>query len=360
MRATAERTRNSALLLCGALLASCAGGGGNTVDITKPITGEAATNASRAYQQGLDEKNRSSFVEATRYFEWVRNNFPYSQYAALSELALADMGFERGDFAAAATAFQDFVKAHPSHPKAAYASFHAGLSNYQDKPSDWFLLPPAHEKDQGPIKTALDSLQRFTLGYPKSEFVPKARELIADCRERLAAHERYVADFYWKREAWKGAAGRLLTLADTYGDLNGGKTRGDSLWRAAAAYRNAKDPGNEREVLKRLVQEAPGDPHRGEAEARLKTIPNEPPKPAAEQKPAGEAKDAPITPAETPSAPAERPQAAPSPGQPGGQEPAVGSPEMKPKPRAPTNQPPTPPEQPVSQPETPPLAQPDK
>ena len=118
--ANAAATRTWAASACAALLLSCAGGP-NQIDITKPITGEAATNASRAYQQGQDEKGRSSFVEATRYFEWVRNNFPYSQYAALSELALADMAFERGDFAAAATAYQDFVKAHPSHPKADYS-----------------------------------------------------------------------------------------------------------------------------------------------------------------------------------------------------------------------------------------------
>ena len=35
------------------------------------------------------EKGDQNVMEATRYFEAVRNSFPYSQYAALSELALA-------------------------------------------------------------------------------------------------------------------------------------------------------------------------------------------------------------------------------------------------------------------------------
>ena len=87
------------------LLAACAGNKDN-IDITKPVTGEAATNAQRAYQRGIEERKSQNFLEATRFFEWVRNNFPYSQYAALSELALADMAFDRDDLAAAAASYQ--------------------------------------------------------------------------------------------------------------------------------------------------------------------------------------------------------------------------------------------------------------
>ena len=147
----------------------------------------------------------------------------------------------------------------------------------------------------------------------------RARDLINDCRERLAAHDRYVAGFYWKRHAWRGAAGRLLELADAYGDLQDGRLRGDSLWRAAVAYYNAKDFTAERTVLTRLVQESPNDSHRKEAEALLKTLPswNAPPPAAAplEQKPV-----------EVPTAPPiERPESAPKPGEP------VGAPAPKPE-----------------------------
>jgi outer membrane protein assembly factor BamD len=277
---TMSGSRKRALLCAGLLFAGCAGGK-DSIDITKPVTGAEATNAERAYKRGLNEKNDKNYIEATRYLEWVRSNFPYSQYSALAELALADMAFEREDFASAAAAYQDFVKSHPSHPRADYAAYRVGVAYFQDKPSDFWLLPPSIEKDQTPIRSALDALQRFAISYPKSEFVPKARDLINVCRERLAAHDRYVADFYWKREAWKGAAGRFLTLADTYGDLDGGRLRGEALWRAGEAYRNIGDKGSERKVLQRLVQEVPRDQHRTEAEARLRTLPEAVPAPPA-------------------------------------------------------------------------------
>ncbi len=195
-----------------AVMAACAGGK-DAVDITKPVTGAEANNATRAYEKGLEEKKSQNYLEATRYFEWVRNNFPYSQYAALAELSLADMTYERDDYASAAAAYQDFVKSHPSHPKADYASFRVGLAHYQDRPSDFFLLPPSSEKDESPVKSALDALNRFVISYPKSEYITKARDLIHDCRERLAAHERYVANL---RPTRSGAPRRPGTTPRTW------------------------------------------------------------------------------------------------------------------------------------------------
>ncbi|HTO95692.1 MAG TPA: outer membrane protein assembly factor BamD [Myxococcales bacterium] len=277
----ASKTVSRALLL--AMACACAGGKDAGVDITKPVTGAEASNAAKAYEKGMAEKKDGNPMEATRFFEYVRNNFPYSQYASLAQLAIADMAFERDDWNQAALQYQDFVKAHPSHPKADYAAFRVGQAYFNDRPSELFLLPPSFEKDQGPLRQALEALNRFVSAYPKSEYNAKARAMISDCREMLAAHERYVGEFYWKREQWKGAAGRFMTLADTYGDLEGGKLRSESLWRAAQAYRNASDPARERKTLQRLVQEAPQSPHRGEAEAMLQKIPAEAPPPG--QKP---------------------------------------------------------------------------
>ena len=264
------KIRSGALLL----LAVCAcAGGKDAIDITKPVTGAEASNAAIAYNKAMQEKKDQNYLEATRLFEYVRTNFPYSQYAALSELGIADMSFDREDWVSAATQYQDFVKSHPSHPKADYASYRVGVAHFEDKPSNFFLLPPTFEKDQGPIRQALEALNRFVNAYPKSEFVPKARALIADCREMLAAHERYVAQFYTKRELWRGAAQRWMTLADSYGDLHDGRVRADSLWNAAEAWHHAKDPGDERKTLQRMVQEAPQDPRRPLAEQRLAQIP---------------------------------------------------------------------------------------
>src|SRR2546423_14889460 len=98
-------TSKSRWMAVALLIAGCAGSGKDTIDITKPVTGAEASNAAVAYNKALEEKKSQNFMEATRLFEWVRSNFPYSQYAALSELALADMAYERDDYGAAAVAY---------------------------------------------------------------------------------------------------------------------------------------------------------------------------------------------------------------------------------------------------------------
>ena len=155
MRSTTGR----ALLF--ATLCACAGGKDAGVDITKPVTGAEASNAAKAYEKGMQEKQDQNPMEATRFFEYVRNNFPYSQYAALAQLAIADIAFERDDWAQAANQYQEFVKGHPSHPKADYAAFRVGLAYFNDRPSELFLLPPGHEKDLSPVRQALEALNRF-------------------------------------------------------------------------------------------------------------------------------------------------------------------------------------------------------
>jgi outer membrane protein assembly factor BamD len=299
------------LTLAFCALAACASGK-DAAELTKPVTGEAASDVAKAYEKGLEGKRQGNYVDALRYLEYVRQNFPYSQYAALSELALADMSYERDDYNAAANAYNEFVKSHPSHPKADYASFRVGLAHFQDRPSEFFLLPPAFEKDQGSVHSALDALQKFVRTYPKSELVAQARKLIAECRDRIAAHEKYVADFYWKQQKWPGAAMRYQLLADSYGDLNDGKVKADALWRASEAQHNAGKLDEERALLERLIAEFPVGERRQLAQARLKALdrptvlqpaPAPAPAPALEAAPAPAPEAAPAPAPETDKAP---------------------------------------------------------
>ena len=283
MHHQSSKTRTKAAAALAAIaLAGCFGtSSAESIDITKPITGEAATNAEKAYRRGESERKSASYLEATRYYEWVKNNFPYSQYSALSELALADMAFDRDDWETSAKAYEEFVKSHPSHPRADYSSYRVGLARYNDKASDSFILPPSYEREQVPVRAALDAFTRFLAGYPTSALVPEAKIRRDDCRRRLAQHEQYVAGFYWKRNAWRGSAARWMNVAQTYGDLQEGKLRGEAYWRASEAWRKAGALPEEKVALQRLIAQAPQDEHRPAAEKRLQEMKDNQVSPAA-------------------------------------------------------------------------------
>jgi outer membrane protein assembly factor BamD len=223
-------------------------------------------SAEEDYLAGVDELKHSNYIEAQKFQEHVRTKYPFSKYAALAELRLADAKFKQEKFIEAAEAYQAFVQLHPTHDEADYAEFRVALSHWRDAPSDFILLPPASEKDQKQLKAAAEKLRAFLKARPTSANRAEAERILAEAEDRLAAHEWYVAEFYFKREHWAGAAGRLEALLK---DHPGSKKEPEAMLRLARTYLAMQETFRAQQALQRLVARYPDDLHRREAEALL-------------------------------------------------------------------------------------------
>jgi outer membrane protein assembly factor BamD len=208
-------------------------------------------------------------VEALKFFEYVRTKYPFSKFAALSELRLADLKFKQERYVEAADAYQQFVTLHPSHEEVDYAAFRVGLSYLRDAPSDFRLFPPSHEKDQRQIERAAQALRDFVRSRPESKYAAEAKRLLADAEGRLAAHEWYVGEYYYKRERWAGAAGRYERLVEKY---PGSRHEAEALMKLAQAYLRVDEKHRARNALQRLIVKHPEDPRRRDAERLLASL----------------------------------------------------------------------------------------
>ena len=253
------RLRLLSLLLA---LAACAHGafGGD------PKYGKSAEDD---YRTGMEELRTRSYVEAVRYFEHVKTKYPFSKYAALSELRLADAKFDQDHPIEAADAYQQFVKLHPNHEEADYAAYRAGLAYWKDAPSDFFLFPSPAEKDLAQVRDAAKVLGSFLEKYPTSKYRPDAEKLLAQARGLLADQEWYVAEFYMKRGRWIGAAGRLEALVRDY---PGSPREPAALYALAEAYLNSDEKFRAQQALQQLIVKHPQDPRRGDAEKLLASL----------------------------------------------------------------------------------------
>jgi outer membrane protein assembly factor BamD len=229
------------------------------------LTGELKLKpeAEGNYQAGLDEAKGKHWPEATRFFEYVKTKYPFSPFAALAELRLADVKFQQDRFPEAAEAYGQFVQLHPDHPEADYAQLRQGVSYFRDAPGEFVLFPPAHEKDQRGTEKAVVALESFLKERPTSKHADEARKVLAEARGRLAAREWYVAEFYFKRKQWPGAAGRYEALIERY---PGSRHEAEALWKLAESYLKLEDRFKARTALQKLVVTHPGDARRGEAE----------------------------------------------------------------------------------------------
>jgi outer membrane protein assembly factor BamD len=225
-----------------------------------------AKTAEENYQAGLDEQKKENWGPAGKFFEHVRTKYPFSKYAALSELRLADSKFLQGRFADAADAYTAFVTAHPAHEDVDAAAFRAARSRTSDAPSEFLLFPPTFEKDQKALRAAAELLAAFVKDRPGAAQAAEAKALLADVQKRLADHEAYVAEFYWKRERWAGAAMRYEALVREY---PGTPQEPQALLRMAQAYARLDEKFRAQQALQKLIARYPQDPHRAEAERLL-------------------------------------------------------------------------------------------
>jgi outer membrane protein assembly factor BamD len=204
------------LALC-ALLAACASSARDTKGEKK--TGiEYSASAQTNYEKGMKALQSEDWLDSARFFGFIKARFPYSKFAVLAELRLADTAFGLESYLEAIDQYRLFVKFHPTHEMVenGYVQFKIADAYTHLVPDEWFISPPAYEKDQSSTLDAARELGNVIRSYPKSPFVTKAKEQYAKVAHLLAEHEWYVATFYWKRDKPMGTVIRLRTLLKKY------------------------------------------------------------------------------------------------------------------------------------------------
>jgi outer membrane protein assembly factor BamD len=278
-------------------VAGCASGD----DVTKPIT--YSLTAKQNYEKGLAELKDENYPEAQKYFQFVKQKYPFSKFAVLAELGIADTQFARGNYTEAIDSYKSFARLHPTHEKVedGWVAFRICESYYKDMPEDVWLLPPSYEKDQSAIVDAQREIDDFRKKYPSSPYMKKADEIRKEVLKRLVDHEVYVARFYLKSDHPKAAAGRLEGAIKRY---PGSGREPELLYSLGETYLHMCEPLRAKETFARVIAEYGTAPQARRSELYLEHIaqrygaeprckapptaaPAPPPPPPAEPRPNG-------------------------------------------------------------------------
>jgi outer membrane protein assembly factor BamD len=209
------------------------------------------------------------FNEAVKYFELVKNKFPYSKYAVLSELRMADTHFEREKWLEAADAYRIFVRFHPRHEQVAYATYRVAVSHARAIENNvaWLPFVDAREKDQASAKDTIRAADDFLTRFPDDERAKEVRELRVAARARLAEVDLYAAQFYEDRQKWQGAVWRYQRVGEEFADT---PQAASALFRAGVlAQDRLADAPQARALYERLVREHPDAEEAALAKAAL-------------------------------------------------------------------------------------------
>jgi len=196
--------RRFILLVAGFFLLS-AGGCGWFSSSTKD---EPEQSAEALIQEGLDAYQLKKYERATEAFQKLKDRFPYSQYAVLAELKLADSYYLNKDYELAANSYKEFEKMHPTNEVIAYVVFMQGMS--------YFKQMPTIDRDQSKALLAVQEFDRFSKGHPQSEYVTQAKINREEAQRNVVAHEFYIGEFYLKKKDYRAALGRFEGIIKQY------------------------------------------------------------------------------------------------------------------------------------------------
>jgi outer membrane protein assembly factor BamD len=201
---------------------------------SEPPAFEEIPPADVLYQEGIETLegyrilgilHRVDYTAAIESFQAIVDNYPYSDYAEMAELKIADAYFDDGRYEEALSYYRDFGELHPEHEEVPYTIYRSALCHERR------VRDP--NRDQTPTVDALIYLDRLLTQFPHSEYAQPAEILWRQLRTRLAQQISSIADYYLAAGEYEAAAERYRSLLNEYPGLG---MDAETLYKLALCY----------------------------------------------------------------------------------------------------------------------------
>ena len=106
------------------------------------------------------------------------------------------------------------------------------------------------------VELAYQSLRRLVERFPASQYAPDAELRMVAIKNRLAAYENHVADYYLRRGAYVAALNRAKRSLEQY---NGATGNAESLRIMVAAYEKLGMAEHAADARRVLAENFPGE-----------------------------------------------------------------------------------------------------
>ncbi|MFO7716280.1 outer membrane protein assembly factor BamD [Desulfosarcina sp.] len=167
--------------------------------------------AQELVQDGVDDFQAGKYKSSIESFEKLRDWYPFSRYAILAELKIADAYFNLESYADAIFAYEEFEQLHPRNEAVPYVIYRIGRS--------YFNQIDTIDRDQSNAVKALETYRRLVQQYPEDVYAGMARSDMVACYRSLSGHDFYIGQFYYKNKSYKAAKARFTAVVERYPDV---------------------------------------------------------------------------------------------------------------------------------------------
>jgi len=184
-------------------------------DDTSPFKG---MSAKALFTEGESLLAKEEYTSAAKRFEAMESMYPFSNYAEKAQMDLIYTYYKDEQYAAAAATAERFIHLYPRSPKVDYAYYMKGLSNFQQNRGTFAKFMPMDEswRDPGTMVEAYSDFSDLVERFPKSKYVPNARQRMVYLRNMFAQRELNNAKFYYEGRRYVAAIERAAFCVKNY------------------------------------------------------------------------------------------------------------------------------------------------
>ena len=188
------------LAACVALMLASCGNKPKETYVERPVE--------QLYNEGVDALLQERFATASRSFDEVERQHPYSTWATKAQLMAAYAHYQNNKYDDAIVAADRFIQLNPSSRDVGYAYYLKALCYYEQITDV--------QRDARMTELALRALDEVVRRFPESTFARDARLKIDLTYDHLAGKEMEIGRFYMTRGQYVGAINRFKAVVDRF------------------------------------------------------------------------------------------------------------------------------------------------
>ncbi|WP_088559816.1 outer membrane protein assembly factor BamD [Arboricoccus pini] len=160
------------------------------------------------YNKAQDQLQQGNYAAAASAFEEVDRQHPYSEWATRAQLMSAYAYYEANDYDASVDAAQRYIDLHPGAPDVDYAYYLIGV-DYYERISDV-------RRDQEMTQKARDAFNELIRRFPDSDYARDAKLKVDLTEDHLAGKEMAIGRYYQDRGEYVAAINRFRAVLEGY------------------------------------------------------------------------------------------------------------------------------------------------
>ena len=207
--------------------------------------------AEQYFRVGMKAMERERYELALEQFSELETNYPFHKLTEHARLEMLYAYFEQEEYASVKALAAGFLTTYPRSNQLDYVLYMKGIAAFMqgfDRFVSHFNVDLS-KRDIGKSEEAFADFSRLLQQYPESIYAPDARKRMIYLRNRLAANEIHIAEFYLQKKAYLAALNRGQYVLQNYASTPSTKA---ALGIMIKAYKEMQMPEKAAEVQRIL------------------------------------------------------------------------------------------------------------